>query len=132
MSKYKIVSIDEIESIAFGTFLRARAALGISAFGLQILDLPPNLEQYPAHDHAEDGQEEVYVVLRGSGEIELDGERHPLGPENLVSIQPGTKRKLWPGPDGLCVLAIGGKAGSAYEPKGLSELGAPDPFVPAA
>jgi mannose-6-phosphate isomerase-like protein (cupin superfamily) len=132
MSSYKIVSVDEIEAIAFGTFKRARATLGVSAFGLQILDLPPNLEQYPEHDHAEDGQEEVYVVLRGSGEIEIDGERHPLGPESLVSIQPGTKRKLWPGPDGLRVVAIGGKAGSPYEPKELSELGAPDPFVPAA
>jgi mannose-6-phosphate isomerase-like protein (cupin superfamily) len=132
MSNYKIVSVDEIEAIAFGTFKRARATLGVSAFGLQILDLPPNLEQYPEHDHAADGQEEVYVVLRGSGEIEIDGERHPLGAETMVSIQPGTKRKLWPGPDGLRVVAIGGKAGSPYQPTELSQLGAPDPFVPAA
>jgi mannose-6-phosphate isomerase-like protein (cupin superfamily) len=132
MSNYKIVTVDEIEAIAFGTFKRARATLGVSAFGLQILDLPPNLEQYPEHDHAADGQEEVYVVLRGSGEIEIDGERHPLGPESLVSIQPGTKRKLWPGADGLRVVAIGGKAGSPYEPKESTELGAPDPFAPVA
>jgi mannose-6-phosphate isomerase-like protein (cupin superfamily) len=132
MSNYKIVSVDEIEAIAFGTYKRARGTLGISAFGLQILDLPPNLDQYPEHDHAEDGQEEVYVVLQGSGEIEIDGERHPLGAETLVSVQPGTKRKLWPGPDGLRVVAIGGKAGSAYEPTELSQLGAPDPYAPAA
>jgi mannose-6-phosphate isomerase-like protein (cupin superfamily) len=133
MGEFKLVKIDDIEAIAFGTFRRARAALGVSSFGLQVLDLPPNLEQYPAHDHAEDGQEEVYVVVRGSGEIELDGERYPIDPETMISIQPGTTRKLWPGPDGMRVVAIGGKAGTVFEPKELTELGAPDPFgAPAA
>jgi uncharacterized cupin superfamily protein len=132
MSEYKIVSIDEIEAIAFGMFRRARAALGIQAFGIQVLDLPPNLEQYPEHDHSSDGQEEVYVVLRGSGEIEIDGERHPLDTNTLVSLQPGTKRKLWPGDEGMRVVAIGGKAGSAFEATDYTELGAPDPFAPSA
>ncbi|MEA2423844.1 MAG: hypothetical protein QOH13_254, partial [Thermoleophilaceae bacterium] len=117
--------------IVFGSFKRARAALGVQSFGLQVLDLPPNLEQYPEHDHAEDGQEEVYVVLRGSGDIEIDGERHPLDSESLVSIQAGTKRKLWPGPDGMRVVAIGGQPGKVFEIKDVTELGAPDTFSPA-
>ena len=45
--------------------------LGVTSFGMQILELPPNLEGYPEHDHAQGGQEEVYVVLRGAGEIEI-------------------------------------------------------------
>jgi hypothetical protein len=104
----------------------------VSAFGLQILDLPPNLDAYPQHDHSEDGQEEVYFVLRGSGDVEIEGERIPLDTETAVSIKSGTRRKLWPGPDGMRVIAIGGKPGSAYERKELSELGAPDPFVELA
>jgi mannose-6-phosphate isomerase-like protein (cupin superfamily) len=132
MAEYKLVKIDDIEGIVFGTFKRARAALGVQSFGLQVLDLPPNLEQYPEHDHADDGQEEVYVVLRGSGEIEIDGERHPLDSESLVSIQAGTKRKLWPGPEGMRVVAIGGQPGKVFEIKDVTELGAPDTFSPAA
>src|SRR4051794_2076729 len=130
MENYKVVKIDDIEAIAYGTFRRARAALGVTAFGLQILDLPPDIEAYPEHDHAEDGQEEVYFVLRGSGEVEIEGERIPLEPDTVVSIKSGTRRKLWPGRDGMRVIAIGGTPGVAYEGKAISELGAPDPYAP--
>ena len=132
MSSYKVVRIDDMEAIAFGTFRRARAELDVSAFGLQVLDLPPNLDAYPEHDHGEDGQEEVYFVLRGGGEVEIDGERVPLDPETAVSIKSGVRRKLWPGPDGMRVLAIGGVPGAVYQPKEISELGAPDPYASVA
>jgi uncharacterized cupin superfamily protein len=46
----------------------AAAELGVESFGMQVLDLPPDFREYPEHDHADDGQEEVYVVLRGSGQ----------------------------------------------------------------
>jgi mannose-6-phosphate isomerase-like protein (cupin superfamily) len=132
MSDFRVVKIDDMEAIAFGTFRRARAELDVTAFGLQILDLPPNLDAYPEHDHGEDGQEEVYFVLRGSGEIEIDGERFALDPDTAVSVKSGTRRKLWPGPDGLRVIAIGGRPGAVYESKGISELGAPDPYEAVA
>jgi mannose-6-phosphate isomerase-like protein (cupin superfamily) len=132
MADYKVVRIDDIEAIAFGTFRRARAALDVTSFGLQILDLPPNLDAYPEHDHAEDGQEEVYFVLRGGGEIEIEGERIPLDPETAVSIKSGTRRKLWPGPEGMRVVAIGGKPGAIYQTKDMTELGAPDPYASVA
>jgi mannose-6-phosphate isomerase-like protein (cupin superfamily) len=131
MSGYTVVRIDDMEAIAFGTFKRARAELGVSSFGLQVLDLPPNLDAYPEHDHASDGQEEVYFVLRGGGEVEIDGERVPLDPETAVSIKSGVRRKLWPGPEGMRVVAIGGKPGAVYESKEISELGAPDPYAAA-
>ena len=130
MADFRVVKIDDMEAIAFGTFKRARAELGVTAFGLQILDLPPNLDAYPEHDHAEDGQEEVYFVLRGDGEVEIEGERIPLDPETAVSIKAGTRRKLWPGPDGMRVVAIGAKPGAIYQTKEISELGAPDPYAP--
>jgi len=132
MVDYRVVKIDDMEAIAFGTFKRARAELGVSSFGLQVLDLPPNLDAYPEHDHAEDGQEEVYFVLRGDGEVEIDGERISIDPETAVSIKSGTRRKLWPGPDGIRVLAIGGTPGRVYHGKDFSELGAPDPFAQLA
>jgi mannose-6-phosphate isomerase-like protein (cupin superfamily) len=129
---YRVVKIDDMEAIGFGTFRRARAELGVTAFGLQVLDLPPNLDAYPEHDHGEDGQEEVYFVLRGGGEVEIEGERIKLDPETAVSIKPGTRRKLWPGPEGMRIVAIGGTPGTVYAPKEISELGAPDPYAPVA
>ena len=128
MPAHEIKRIDDMEAIAFGTFKRARAELGISSFGIQVIDMPPNADQYPEHDHADDGQEEVYLALRGSGEIEIDGERHFLAPETMVRVSAGTKRKVWTGDEPLRVLIVGGVPGKAYEAPENTELGGPDPF----
>ena len=51
-----------MEPILGGFFLRARASLGASSFGMQILQMPPSSgEFYPNHDHADTGAEEVYA-----------------------------------------------------------------------
>jgi hypothetical protein len=129
MADYAVKRIDEMEAVYAGAFKRARAELGIHSFGMQVLDMPANTDQYPEHDHAGDGQEEVYVALRGSGEVEIEGTRYPLDLETMVRVSAGTKRKIWPGEEGLRVLAIGGCPDKAYEPPEVSQLGAPDPLV---
>ena len=129
MPDYAVKRIDEMEAIYAGAFKLARAELGISSFGLQVIDMPPNADQYPEHDHASDGQEEVYLALRGSGEVEIEGARYPLDPETMVRVSAGTKRKIWPGEEGIRLLAIGGCPGKAYEAPASSELGAPDPLA---
>jgi mannose-6-phosphate isomerase-like protein (cupin superfamily) len=128
MPGYAVKKIDDMEAMYAGAFKRARAELGVEAFGLAILDLPPNLEQYPEHDHGEDGQQEVYLPLQGRGEIEIDGERHPLDPETMVMVGPGVKRKIFTGDEPLRLLAIGGIPGKPYEAPDSSQLGAPDPL----
>ena len=127
MGDYTVKRLDEMEAIFGGSFRRTGATLGIESFGMQIFDMPAGADQYPEHDHSHDGQEEVYVVLRGSGEVELDGERLPVDPERIIRVGAGTKRKLWPGPDGMRVLALGGVPGKAYERPEPFKLGAADP-----
>jgi mannose-6-phosphate isomerase-like protein (cupin superfamily) len=126
---YTVVKIDDIEAIFRGAFRRARAALGATAFGLQVIEMPPNIEGYPEHDHSHDGQEEVYAVLRGGGEIEIEGERFPLDPDHLARVGPAAKRKVYPGPEGMRLMVIGGVPGAIFEAKDFTELGAPDPFA---
>ena len=132
MADYAVKKIDEMEAVYAGAFKRARAELGVESFGLQVMDMPPNAHQHPEHDHSSDGQEEVYVALRGSGEVEIDGQRYPLNPETIVRVSAGTMRKIWPGDEGLRVLAIGGRPGKPYEAPEVSELGAPDPLAQAS
>ena len=120
-----------MEAIYLGGFKLARAELGITSFGLQVIDLPAGYDGYPEHDHSEDGQEEVYVTVRGTGEIEIEGERHPMTPDELVYVGSGVKRKIWPGADGMRIVAIAGVPGQAFVPKPVTELGAPDPYTPA-
>jgi mannose-6-phosphate isomerase-like protein (cupin superfamily) len=128
MPGYAVKKIDDMEAIYGGAFKRARAEMGVEAFGLAVMDLPPNLEQYPEHDHSEDGQEEVYVTLAGRGEIEIEGERHPLEPETIVMVGPGVKRKVRTGDEPLRLLAIGGIPGEPYTAPDISQLGVPDPL----
>ncbi len=127
MADYEVLEIDGIEAIYGGGFKRARSALGVTSFGLQVVDLPPDSDAYPEHDHASDGQEEVYATLRGSGEIEIGGARHPLDGDHLVSVKSGAMRKVYSGPDGLRLLVIGGVPGAVYAIKDWTEIGQPDP-----
>ncbi len=129
MSTHTVKRIDEMEAVFGGGFKRARAELGVESFGMQIIDMPPNYENYPEHDHEQDGQEEVYVTLRGSGEIEIAGERFPLDSDHVAKIGPGISRKVWPGDDGIRILVLGGVAGEAYEAPDITKLGEPDPMA---
>jgi hypothetical protein len=129
VSDYTVKKIDEMEGVYLGSFKRARAELGVSAFGLQVIDMPPNFGDYPEHDHAGDGQEEVFMALHGGGEIEIEGERYPLDPDHMVRVAAGTKRKVWPGPDGIRMVIVGGVPGGLYEAPAISKLGEPDPMA---
>ena len=129
MGTYAVKRIDDMEAIFQGAFKRARAELEVESFGMQIIDMPANYDNYPEHDHEQDGQEEVYITLRGGGELEIEGERFPLDAEHLARVGPGITRKVWPGDDGIRVLVIGGKAGEAYEAPDITKLGEPDPMA---
>jgi mannose-6-phosphate isomerase-like protein (cupin superfamily) len=122
MPGYKVAKIDDIEGAYGGAFKRIRATLGISSFGIQVIDMPPNADGYPEHDHSSDGQEEVYTALRGSAEMQIDGQSFSLDPDTVIAVQAGTMRKVIAGDEGIRMLIIGGKPGSVYEAPEISEL----------
>jgi mannose-6-phosphate isomerase-like protein (cupin superfamily) len=117
MSDFAIKRMDEMPASFGGGFVLARHALGVQSFGMQVVRIPAGLgDRYPEHDHAHDGQEEVFVPLKGSGEIVIDGESHALEPGVFVRVGPAPRRRLAPGPEGLEILVLGGVPGKAYEP----------------
>jgi hypothetical protein len=124
-----VKNIDEMEAVYLGAFKRARAELGVESFGMQVIDMPANFENYPEHDHSHDDQEEVFLVMRGGGEIEIDGERFPLDDSHIARVTPEAKRKVWPGPDGIRLVILGGVPGRLYEAPAISQLGEPDPMA---
>ena len=77
-----IKRLDQMESFYDGLVLRARASLGVSSWGMQIFNLPPNFDEYPEHHHGEGavdpGQEEVYIPLEGSATLFLGDENGDL------------------------------------------------------
>jgi uncharacterized cupin superfamily protein len=126
VAKYTVKRIDDMDAAFGGAFKRARAELGVESFGMQILDLPPNLEQFPEHDHSGDGQEEVYLLLRGSADLDVEGDRFPLEIETFVRVPSGVKRKFYTGAEPARILALGGTPGKVYAAPEVSKLGAPN------
>jgi hypothetical protein len=124
MADYTAKQMGEMEAGYGGGFVKARAELGVTAFGMQVIQLPPDFGDYPEHDHSESGQEEVFLAIGGSGWIEIDGERVPLDGDTFVRVGPAARRKICSGPEGLRVLAIGGCPGEAYKIVPSTELGA--------
>ena len=127
MADFTSRKIDEMEATFSGALRKARAELGVSSFGMAIEDFPPDFAGYPEHNHDHDGQEEVYVVLSGSGWMEVDGEEFAIDPETMVRVGSSAKRAVMVGPEGMRLLVLSGVPGKAYEPPEWTELGAPDP-----
>lgn len=116
MADVTVKSFDEMESYG-GRFLYAAKSLGVTAWGMNVEKFPAGWTDYPEHDHAADGQEEVYVVLEGSAMLSADGESWELTPGTMARVGAGQKRKLAPGDQGVTLLVVGGTPGKAYEPR---------------
>ena len=86
-------------------FRLATKALGLERSGLGYQRIPPG-HRFP-YGHTHHRQEEVYVVLRGSGRMKLDEEIVELREWDAVRVPPGTWRGYEAGPDGLEILVIG-------------------------
>jgi mannose-6-phosphate isomerase-like protein (cupin superfamily) len=135
MPDVTLATIDEMETIYDGIARRARATLGVSAWGMQVMTLPANWDGYPDHSHdattEEAGQEEVYIPLEGSAVLVADEQSYELRPGVMVRVGPEQKRQILPGDEGIRFIALGGAPGAAYRPSPWTELGGPLP-VPAS
>ena len=127
-----VATIDEMEPVYDGLMRRTRATLGVTAWGMQVLTLPPSWDGYPNHKHDEyaqdPNQEEVYVPLAGSGVLEADGGTFELRPGMMARVGPQQLRRIVPGPDGIRFLALGGVPGS-FAAGAWTMLGAPPPVA---
>ena len=133
MPDVTMVAIDDMEPIFGGFVRRARAELGVTALGMQVLTLPPDWDDYPTHNHdaeaLDPNQEEVYIPLEGSATLVADGQDYELRPGMMARVGPEQLRKIVPGPDGIRFVALGGPPG-AFSPGAWTELGADPPNPP--
>jgi quercetin dioxygenase-like cupin family protein len=114
---YTVANVDEVEGAGPGGAVRfMRKRLGAQAFGVNWFELPPDAEGIE-HDESGSAQEEVNIVVKGSGCWRVEGEEVAVREGTFIRFDPGTTRCAVAGPDGLTFIAIGARRGS-YEPRG--------------
>ena len=113
MSDYTLMNLKEMDNAAEGYGLGdrletrfARKAMGLEQFGFSYQKMQPNFRQPFGHTHNE--QEEVYLVLGGSGRAKVEDELVDLKQWDALRVPPGITRALESGGDGMEILVIGG------------------------
>lgn len=87
---------------------RVSEALGIKAFEVYTVELPPNAETV-RHDHLDDGVEDLYFIVSGDGWAFVDEKSVPLRPGLFIAVTVESTRQLRADSSGLTFVAICGR-----------------------
>jgi mannose-6-phosphate isomerase-like protein (cupin superfamily) len=118
---YKVARLDEIEEVSDGrcALRPVRHHFGITSFGINSWTAyAKGARVINDHDEADDGDEELYVVLRGRAAFQLDGQRVDAPAGTFVFAEPGVKRTAFAEEPGTTIVALGGTPGKPYDPHG--------------
>lgn len=111
MAEWKKVNFDEVRDVSPEevdiAWRFTRNVLGSPELGISRFTYQPGARMPWGHRHQE--QEEAYVVVRGTGRANLDGEIVELAPWDALRVAPAVIRSFEAGPDGLDIICIGGK-----------------------
>ena len=80
-----------IDDFGSGVFRKVRRALGVTAFGVNAMVLPPGTGWF---EHFHDEQDELYFVHRGRAAFDVEGERFELVPGVVCHVESTTPRKV--------------------------------------
>jgi quercetin dioxygenase-like cupin family protein len=101
---YTVIDVKDFE----GRRKPVAQALGALAIKANQFDSQPGQLGHE-HDELKSGQEELFVALRGTGHLQIDGETLDLEPGRYVLVQPSARRRVDAGPEGLSYLVIGAR-----------------------
>ena len=112
-----MVQVDDLPPEGPGGSVRfVRRHLGVGAFGINWFEIPSNAEGRQ-HNEEETQQEEVNVIISGSGVYRVEGEEIPVRRGSVLRFDPETTRVPVAGPEGITMIAVGARRGS-YDPRG--------------
>jgi uncharacterized cupin superfamily protein len=92
MSGFTIAHLDDFER-PFPKWALARKSLGLSSFGMNVVELPQG-ETIPEHNEVETDQEEVFIALSGNPTMVIDGRDHPMRAGTFVRLDPEPQRTV--------------------------------------
>lgn len=119
-NSYVVSRIDEVEPLHRNEWVAwwpARRQLGIQAFGVNVwIAENEGDELIGEHDEADEGHEELYVVVMGEATFTIGGQEVGAPAGTLVFVRPGTRRIAVARKANTRILAIGSKPGEAFRP----------------
>ena len=139
MADVTLKAIDEMETLFDGIARRARAELGVTAWGMQVMTLPPSgtgiriTPTAPARRRRPGGG--LHPAGRARRRLVADEEAFELRPGVMVRVAPEQRRRILPGPEGIRFVALGGVVGPIRRRRGPSSAalaGAGCPREPGA
>jgi len=122
---YAVVVLDELERYpamsGAPVLMPLRRRLEVSAFGINCWTAPVGAPVIERHSEP-DGDEEVYLVVRGRVRFTIDDDTFEADPATLVFVRPNTLREAIALESETLVLAVGAKPGEAFEPKSWEDF----------
>jgi quercetin dioxygenase-like cupin family protein len=99
---YSVIDVKDFEG------RRTPVAQALDALAIKANQFDSQADQVGhEHDELKSGQEELYVPLRGTGYLQIDGEKVELEPGRYVLVGPSARRQVNAGPEGFSYLVIG-------------------------
>jgi uncharacterized cupin superfamily protein len=99
-----------------GNWALVRRTLGVTSFGVNIVDIPPG-EGIPEHDETDRDQEELFVILSGAPVLVIDGQRIPAPAGTFARLDPEPRRTVVnEGDETASVMIVSAPRTSGYEP----------------
>jgi len=89
---YTRVDYEDVEPVAGGLHF-LREPLDCEQLGVSVLDCEPGWSGKP-HDHVEDGQEEVYVLVEGAATMTVDDEAVSLEAGEAIRVAADSERQI--------------------------------------
>jgi quercetin dioxygenase-like cupin family protein len=100
---HTLVSYDDVDPVGGGLHF-LRDALDCANLGVSVLDVEAGWSGKP-HDHADDGEEEVYVLVEGTATVTVADETVSMGPGDALRVDSGATRRIDAEADSLFVIA---------------------------
>jgi quercetin dioxygenase-like cupin family protein len=111
--RFTVKHWDEFERS--GRWSLVRRSLGVSSFGINLVELEPDAK-IPEHDESERDQEEVFIVLEGSTTVVIDGEEHLAPAGTFARLDPQPSRTVVnTGKTKARVLIVSAPVSSGYQ-----------------
>jgi uncharacterized cupin superfamily protein len=117
--EWKIEHINDVPPMKGGMskgWKSVRWHMGIESFGVNAVTKSKGEWLTPIHDEVNENQDELFVVMEGQVEFQLDGQKIKAKPGTLVTAKPNVKRGALALQTPTTILIIGSPIGEVYKP----------------